>query len=143
MAHDDSPSRANVSRLTKSLLFVQSLIIVALSIWLYREYLNNQYFQTYLAGVFQGQGSIVAILGLGGLLAIGMVGILLKAGNIMGEIEHLSSKIEDQTGTVQAVESPSPMPVLEVVDPHSIDDIGRIHGSMRRWNDRSKYQDRS
>jgi hypothetical protein len=143
MAHHNSRSRTSVSRMTKSLLVAQSLIILALSIWLYKEYLNNQYLQSYLAVVFQGQGSAVAVLGLGGILAISFVGLLLKAGTIMGEIEHLSSKIDDQTGNVQTIESTSPMPVLEVVDPHSIDDIGRIHSSMRKWNDRSRHQDRS
>jgi hypothetical protein len=143
MANYNSGSRASLSRMTKSFLVAQSLLIIALSTWLYKEYLNNQYLQSYLAVVFQGQGSALALLGLGGLLAVSFVGLLLKAGTIMGEIEHLSSKIGDQTGNVQTVESTSPMPVLEVVDPHSMDDIGRIHSSMRRWNDRSRHQDRS
>ena len=138
MAHDNLHSWANVSRLTKSLLFGQSLIIIALSIWLYNEYLSNQYLKTYLAGVFQGQGPIIAVLGLGGILVIGFVGILLKAGNIMGDIEHLASRIQDQPDTVPNVEASQPMLVLEVVDTGQSDDISRIHRSMLRWNQQSK-----
>lgn len=143
MAHNDMSSRTNLSTLTKSILFVQSVVIVALSTWLYTEYLSNQYLQTYLVKVFQGTGSLFAMLGLGGILALGLVGTLLKARNIMGEIEQLSSKIEDQTGTNPIVEALSPMPVLELVDSHPTDDIGRIHGSMRRWIERSRPRDRS
>ena len=134
-------SRAKISGLSKGLILAQSLVIVTLSIWLYKEYQDNQYLQTYLSGMFQGQGSIVALLGLGGILALGFVGILLKAGNIMMEIEHLSSKVDDRTDAVQTVEPASAMPMLEVVGPRSRDDISRIHGSMLRWNQRSSRLD--
>ena len=134
LAHGDPSSGARISRLSKALIVGQSLIITALSIWLYREYQDNQYLQTYLSSLFEGQGSIVAFVGLGGILAVGFVGILLKAGNIMGEIEHLSSKVDNRPDEVPAFEAPSTMPVLEVVGSHPVDDISRIHGSMRRWN---------
>ena len=143
MTRENPGSRARIPRLSKYLLVGQSLIIITLSIWLYQEYQNNQYLQTYLSSVFQGQGSIAALLGLGGILAIGFVGILLKAGNIMGDIEHLSSKVGDRTDAVPTLELPAAptMPILEVVGTHPIDDISRIHGSMRRWNERSKRLD--
>lgn len=131
MGYDDKSSRTSLSKLTVSILFGQSLIIVALSTWLYTEYRSNQYLQTYLVNAFQGTGSLFAMLGLGGILALGLVGILIKARSIMGEIEQFSSKIEDQTGTEPIVEALSPMPVLELVDPRPTSDIGRIHGSMR------------
>ena len=141
MAYKDPSSGAGISRLSKALIVSQSLIIIALSIWLYREYQDNQYLQTYLSGIFQGQGSIVALLSLGGVLAVGFVGILLKAGNIMGEIEHLSSKVGDRTDAVPAIEARSTMPVLEAVGSYPVDDISRIHGSMRRWNALSRRPD--
>lgn len=143
MADDSSASRPRVSRLFKFLLLAQLVIITALSIWLYNEYLYNQYLESYLANVFQRQGSMVAMLGLGGILAVGFVGILLKAGSIIGEIEHLQSKSEAPVVTV-SVENESPsMPLLEVVDPQSRDDVNTIHSSMRRWNERSKRRDRN
>ena len=143
MPPEDPGSKAEIPGLSKYLLIGQSMIIITLSLWLYKEYQDNQYLQTYLSSVFQGQGSIVALLGLGGILAIGFVGILLKAGSIMGEIEHLSSKVGDLTDAVPTLETPAPptMPVLEVVGTQSKDDISRIHGSMRRWNERSKRFD--
>ena len=143
MPGENPSSKAKIPRLSKYLLLGQSLIIITLSLWLYKEYQNNQYLQTYLSSVFQGQGSIVAVLGLGGILAIGFVGILLKAGNVMGEIERLSSKVDDRMDAVPTLEARarSAMPVLEVVSTRPADDIGRIHGSMRRWNERSKRFD--
>ena len=138
MAPENTGSRAKFSGLSKALIVGQSLIIITLSIWLFKEYQDNQYLQTYLSGLFQGQGSIFALLGLGGILAVGFVGILLKAGSIIGEIEHLSSKVDVQTDTVPNTEVPSAMPVLEVVGPRPVDDVSWIHGSMRRWNERSR-----
>jgi hypothetical protein len=44
----------------------------------------------------------------GGLLGTALVGILLKAGNILGEIENLTKKVQHQTGVTQArAESPN------------------------------------
>ena len=143
MVHDNSPSRAHVSRLVKLFLIAQLVIITSLSFWLYNEYLDNQYLGTYLKGVFQRQGSMFAMLGLGGILAIGFVGLLLKAGNIMGEIEHLQPKIEAPESTVLTADESSPMPVLKVVDPQSRDNLSMIHSSMRRWNEQSKRRDQN
>lgn len=142
MANENPGSRANISGLSMAMIFAQSLIILTLSIWLYKEYQDNQYLQTYLSGVFQGQGSMVALLGLAATLAVGFVGILLKAGNIMGEIENLSSKIDNRTEMVRGIEAPSTMPVLDVVGASPTDDISRIRGSMLRWTLRSSRLDR-
>jgi len=74
---------------------LQAAIIVGLSVWMYNEYMSNSYLRTYLASLPQGAGSIVAVMSLGGLIAIVLVGILLKAGSVLGDIEHLSEKVED------------------------------------------------
>ena len=142
MAPDGRRPFDGFSRLTKCFLLAQSVIIIGLSVWLYNEYLNNQYLQSYLSGAIQGQGSMIAIFGLGGILVVGFVGILLKAGNILGEIEELSTKVVDQSSSAPFFNAAQQsMPVLEIADPRPMDEISRIHGSMRRWNERLKAQD--
>lgn len=143
MARDNEHSVLGGSRLTRAFILLQSVIIVALSVWLYKEYVSNQYLQLYLAGLFQGQGSVITLLGVGGLIVTVFVGVLLKAGGILGEIEQLSSRVEDQRANVPAVvETFSMMPTLEVVDTRPIDDLSWIHGSLLRWSERSKRRDR-
>ena len=134
-------SRRGVSLLVKGVLVLQAAIIVGLSVWMYNEYVSNLYLQTYLLSLFQGKGSLIAVLGFGGLVVIALVGILMKAGNILGEIEHLSEDAEiPNVGTV-AREKPTTMPVLKVVEAEPVDEIGRLHRSLRRWSERSKNQE--
>ena len=123
----------------KVLLAVQTAIIVGLSVWMYDEYVSNLYLQTYLAGRIQGTGSIIAIMSLGGLVATVLVGILLKAGNILGDIDHLSERVDDQTDAAQArLERSMMMPILKVAEAEPVDEISQLHRSLRRWNERSK-----
>jgi len=132
-------SWSEVPRFVKVVLVLQAAVIVGLSVWMYKEYASNAYLQTYLFSLFQGKGSIIAVLGLGGLLGTALVGILLKAGNILGEIENLSEKVQRQTGVTQTpAETPMIMPVLKVVVAEPVDEIGRLHRSLRRWNEKSK-----
>jgi len=105
---------------------------------MYNEYMSNSYLRTYLASLLQGAGSIVAVMSLGGLIAIVLVGILLKAGSVLGDIEHLSEKVEDHADVTDARPDDWPMPLLKVVEPEPADEISRLHSSLRRWNKRSK-----
>ena len=134
-------SRRGVSLLVKGVLVLQAAIIVGLSVWMYNEYVSNQYLQTYLLSLFQGKGSLIAVLGFGGLVVTALVGILMKAGNILGEIEHLSEKVETPLVSPAAQEKLATMPVLKVVEAEPVDEVGRLHRSLRRWNERSKSQE--
>jgi len=134
-------SRRGVSLLVKGVLVLQAAIIVGLSVWMYNEYVSNQYLQTYLFSLFQGKGSLIAVLGFGGLVVTALVGILMKAGNILGEIEHLSEKVEIPNVGTAAREKPTTMSVLKVVEAEPVDEVGRLHRSLRRWNERSKSQE--
>ena len=139
MVRTSGLSWSKVPRFVKVVLVLQGVVIVGLSVWMYKEYASNAYLQTYLFSLFQGKGSIIAVLGLGGLLGTALVGILLKAGNILGEIENLSEKVQHQTGVTQArAETPMIMPVLKVVVAEPVDEIGRLHRSLQRWNEKSK-----
>ena len=123
----------------KVLLAFQSVVIVGLSVWMYNEYVNNPYLQVYVLSMFQGVGSMVAVLGLGGILGTALLGILLKAGNILGEIEGLSETVGGRTDLIQVRPQRSmSMPVLQVKEAEPVDEIGRLHSSLRRWNERSK-----
>ena len=128
-------------RFVKIVLLSQAMVIFGLSAWIYNEYVNNQYLQMYLFSLFQGKGSVIAVLGFGGLLGTALIGILLKAGNILGEIEHLSEKVEGRTVVTQArPERSTLMPVLQIKQAEPVDEIARLHSSLRRWNEQSKRQ---
>ncbi len=135
-------SWSSVPGFAKILLIVQGIVIVGLSSWIYNEYVNNQYLQLYLFGLFDGKGSLFAIIGLGGLVGTALIGILLKAGNILGEIEHLSEKVGTGTDVKTVTHAkPAAMLVLKIARPESRDEIGRLHGSLQRWKERSNYQE--
>ncbi len=125
----------------RAVLVLQAAIIVGLSVWMYNEYVSNPYLQTYLLGLFQGKGSLIAVLGFGGLIGTVLVGILLRAGSILGQIENLSEKVENKNIDKAGMRKSTTMPVLKVVDPEPVDEIGRLHRSLRRWNEQSKNQE--
>ena len=135
-------SWSSIPRFARILLVIQAITIAVLSGWLYNEYVNNQYLQVYLFSLFQGRGSFLAVIGFGGLIGTALVGILLKAGNILGEIEHLSEKVENGTDVNTATVSRSAqVPVLKVANREPRTEIGKLHGSMQRWKERSNYQE--
>jgi Na+-translocating ferredoxin:NAD+ oxidoreductase RnfE subunit len=129
---------SSVPGFAKILLVVQAVVIVVLSSWMYSEYVNNQYLQAYLYGLLAGQGSVLAMLSLGGVVGTALIGILLKAGNILGEIEHLSDNAETvlEERAVTVVKQ-NLMPVLKVARPGPKGEIGQLHGSLQRWKEHS------
>ena len=135
-------SWSSIPGFAKILLVIQAITIAVLSGWLYNEYVNNQYLQIYLFSMFQGRGSFLAVIGFGGLIGTALVGILLKAGNILGEIEHLSEKVGNGTDANTATVSRSAqMRALKVANREPRTEIGKLHGSMQRWKERSNYRE--
>jgi hypothetical protein len=118
-------------------LVVQAIVIVGLSAWIYNEYVNNQYLQGYLFSLFDGKGPMIATLGIGGVIGTALVGILLKAGNVLGEIEDLSERVEARSDSEAPVLASTDMPVLEIARREPKNEIGRLHGSLQRWKERS------
>jgi len=133
-------SWSSIPGFAKILLVIQAIAIAVLSGWLYNEYVNNQYLQAYLFSLFEGKGSFLAVIGFGGLVGTSLVGLLLKAGNIRGEIEHLSEKVGKETDT-STVSRSAQVPVLKIANREPRTEIGRLHGSMQRWKERSNYQE--
>jgi len=134
-------SSSSVPRLARILLIVQAIVIVGLSAWIYNEYVNNQYLQGYLFGLFDGKGPMLATLGIGGVVGTALVGILLKAGNVLGQIEDLSEKVETRSYADATVLMAIEMPVLRVARREPRNEIGRLHGSLQRWKEGSSSRE--
>ena len=71
--HDSSVWKS-IPGFAKILLFLQTLIILSLSFWIYQEYLNNSFLQTYVNNYLQA-GSFTAIT----LIATGSFTIMAMA----------------------------------------------------------------
>jgi hypothetical protein len=123
---------------------VQAIVIVGLSSWIYNEYVNNRYLQMYMLSLFDGQGPVLAILGVGGAVGTALIGILLKAGNVLGEIEHLSENVGAGAGTdrnTATILTSARMPVLKIANREPRNEIGRLHGSLQRWKERLDHRE--
>lgn len=131
-------SWSSIPVFARVLLIIQAVVIVGLATWIYNEYLNNQYLQGYMFSLLDGKGPMLATLGIGGVVGTALIGILLKAGNVLGEIESLSEKVETKSYVNSTiVQDSTPMPVLRIASREPRDEIGQLHGYMRRWKDRS------
>jgi hypothetical protein len=130
-------SWSSVPGFARILLVVQAIVIVGLTGWIYNEYVNNQYLQGYLFGLFDGKGPMLATLGIGGVVGTALVGILLKAGNVLGQIEDLSEKVDALSHADAPLLVSAEMPVLQIAHHEPKNEIGRLHGSLQRWKERS------
>jgi hypothetical protein len=134
-------SWSSIPMFARILLVLQVIVIVSLSAWIYNEYVNNQYLRGYLFSLFDGNGPMLAALGIGGVIATALVGILLKAGNVLGEIEDLSEKVETRSYADATVLMAIEMPVLKVARREPRNEIGRLHGSLQRWKEGSSSRE--
>ena len=73
-------------------MLLQMLVIVFLSSWIYEEYLNNIYLQTYVNDVIQADGSLIAILVIVSTLglAVGLFKVLKSTHRQIGAIVNQS-----------------------------------------------------
>ncbi len=69
-------------------MLLQMLVIVFLSSWIYEEYLNNIYLQSYVNDVIQADGSLIAILVIVSTLglAVGLLKVLKSTHRQIGAI---------------------------------------------------------
>jgi hypothetical protein len=65
---------SSIPGFAKVIIFLQTLIILFMSFWIYQEYLNNSYLQSYVNGYLQG-GLLTAII----LISIGSFTIIAFA----------------------------------------------------------------
>ncbi len=70
----------------------QSLVIIFMGFWMYEEYLNNIYLQSYVNGYFQGSGLLLVILAsIAAFASIG-IGIYAKLRGARGKLDLAVSK---------------------------------------------------
>ena len=78
----------SVPGFAKIIMLLQMLVIVFLSSWIYEEYLNNIYLQSYVNDVIQAYGSLIAILVIVSTLglAVGLLKVLKSTHRQIGAI---------------------------------------------------------
>src|SRR6266704_6609128 len=79
----------------KTLLLVQTLIILFMSFWIYQEYQNNTYLQAYVNGNLQASSFTTLVFISIGLFTIVAIGLFLKLRSTRKGLEGVLS-----TGTI-------------------------------------------
>jgi hypothetical protein len=92
-------------------MLLQMLVIVFLSSWIYEEYLNNIYLQSYVNEVVQADGSLIAILVIVSTLglAVGLLKVLKSTHRQIGAIVN-----QPQTLTTSAPGGSSSKPSVDL-----------------------------
>ena len=85
----------------KGIMLFQTLIILFLSSWIYEEYLNNIYLQSYVNDTFQAFGLLIA-----GVVIVGALGLAF------GLLKVLNSTHKQICALVNQPDSPSPSPAF-------------------------------
>jgi hypothetical protein len=73
----------------KILLLVQSFVIAYLGFWVYENYQNDFYFQTYVNASLQGSGFTIVALSSVGIFSAVAMGLYLKLRRTHQELAHL------------------------------------------------------
>src|SRR5881296_1764866 len=60
--HASDGTKKHLPGYAKTIILLQGLIIAFLSLWVYEEYLNNQYFQVYVNNAFRTNGEAYVLL---------------------------------------------------------------------------------
>jgi len=82
----------SIPRFAKILMLVQTFIILFLSFWIYQEYLNNPYLQSYVNSNLQGLFSTAIILTSIGLFTILAIILYAKLRSYRRELDRIVSK---------------------------------------------------
>jgi hypothetical protein len=92
-------------------MLLQMLVIVFLSSWIYEEYLNNIYLQSYVNDVIQADGSLIAILVIVSTLglAVGLLKVLKSTHRQIGAIVN-----QPQTPMTSVSVASSSKPALDL-----------------------------
>jgi hypothetical protein len=95
----------------KMIMLLQMLVIVFLSSWIYEEYLNNIYLQSYVNDVIQADGSLIAILVIVSTLglAVGLLKVLKSTHRQIGAIVN-----QPQAPMISAPVASSSKPALDL-----------------------------
>src|SRR5436853_7482379 len=88
--HVETPRR-HIPSPVKVLLLLQSFIIAYLGFWMYENYQNDFYFQTYVNASLQGSGFAIVALSSVGIFSAVAMGLYMKLRRTHKELEHLIS----------------------------------------------------
>src|SRR5437667_3359034 len=88
--HVETPRR-HIPGPVKVLLIVQSLAIAYLGFWMYENYQNDFYFQSYVNASLQGSGFAIVALSSVGIFSAVAMGLYMKLRRTHRELEHLIS----------------------------------------------------
>lgn len=88
-------------------MLMQMLVIVFLSSWIYEEYLNNIYLQSYVNDMIQADGSLIAILVIVSTLGLA-VGLLKVLKSTHRQIGALVSQPQAPVRSAPVASSPKP-----------------------------------
>ncbi len=81
----------SVPGFAKVLILIQTLIILSLSFWIYQEYLNNSFLQTYVNGYLQtGSFTAITLISIGSFTIIA-IALLAKLRSTRRELEWILS----------------------------------------------------
>src|SRR2546427_1333723 len=86
--HVETPRR-HIPGPVKVLLIVQSFVIAYLGIWMYENYQNDFYFQTYVNSSLQGSGFTIVALSSVAIFSAVAMGLYMKLRRTHTELEHL------------------------------------------------------
>ena len=81
----------------KVLLLLQSFVIAYLGFWMYENYQNDFYFQSYVNASLQGSGFTIVALSSVGIFSAVAMGLYLKLRRTHRELEHLISTEHSQS----------------------------------------------
>lgn len=138
--NDQSLSWGGIPGYAKAIMALQTLVILFLSFWVYQEYQNNQYLQTYVNTNLSGTG--FAVLALATITGFSTAAVVLfkklrQAHRDLDEVlsnetvrqavtrspgfldakteQHLVEMIR-RSETTQSTMQPGPMPILRQID---------------------------
>lgn len=130
--HIESPSR-RVPGPVKILLLVQSLVIAYLGFWVYENYQNDFYFQSYVNSSLQGSGFTIVALSSIGIFTAVAVGLYLKLRRTHRELEHLilnEHSVPEEQGSKTLLEPHLEQHLIEMIRKSTPSDASGASSSM-------------
>ncbi len=112
-AEEESDSKSHIRGLAKVIILAQGAIILAFTVWMYQEYLNNVYLQEYIINVFRS-GLVADSL----LSMVAITVFALGTFTLLGSMSTARRKSKDwDSFSEPTVEARDPVfaPVLETV----------------------------
>src|SRR6266436_7197699 len=89
MGEEIETARRHIPSPVKILVLLQTFVIAYLGFWMYENYQNDFYFQTYVNSSLQGSGFTIVALSSVGIFSAVAMGLYMKLRRTHRELEHL------------------------------------------------------